>query len=212
LAQYALSWESPQLLRPGSPAGLTIMAIDYGLDPFGGLGAAMVYRSKMAPGGFGLRVSAAHGPGEQLAFAGGNVNIAGGIDASSPLLRASPQFPLDVIWTWGVGGSYGEHIQIALPVGVAAARAVSASAARRFNPYASARAVLEGRVGSDVLDDEATLGLAIDVGTDLVLGESRDFVVQLAVSLGDRHAAAIGFHLGGGTAVTSTRTPAPRRR
>src|SRR5262245_58466810 len=145
LAQYAVPWESPQLLRPGSPAGISILYVDYGLGPFGGKGAALVIRSETVPGGFGLHLSAAHGPGDKINLAGGNVNLAAGLDASAPLLKASAQFPLDVIWTWGLGGSYGEHVQIAVPIGVAAALAKSSS---RLIPYASARAVAEGRVGS----------------------------------------------------------------
>jgi hypothetical protein len=207
-----IPWESPQLLRPGSPAGLSILYVDYGLDPLGGRGAALIFRSKTAPAGFALRVSAAHGAGDHLNFAGGNVNLAAGFDVSDPLLKASGQFPLDVIWTWGIGGSYGEHVQIALPVGLAAARTGPART-QKFYPYASARAVAEGRIGSSGTDNNLSLGLAVDVGADLILGESRDYVVQVAASLGDRPALVAGLHLGGGSPVRATpAAPARPRR
>src|SRR5262245_56728262 len=169
-------WESPQLIRPGSPAGVSILYVDYGLDPLGGRGAALIFRTETAPKGFALRVSAAHGAGDHLKFAGGNVNLAAGFDVSDALLKASSQFPLDVIWTWGVGDSYGEHVQIALPVSLAAGRPVLARA-QWFNPYVSARAVAEGRIGSNTISENLSVGLAVDVGADLIFSESRDYVV-----------------------------------
>ncbi|MGH7469375.1 MAG: hypothetical protein ACRENP_15595 [Longimicrobiales bacterium] len=203
-ARAQLPWESPQLLRPGAPAGWSVMFIDYGLDPNSGLGGALAYRTEPAPRGLGWRASVAQGLGDKL-------NFAGGVDISAPLLRAANGFPLDLIWTGGAGGSYGEYIQIALPVGVAGGRSLSAEHVW-FNPYTSARAVLEGRLGDAAPEgDVVSFGLAIDVGADLALGRSRSFLMRFAVSLGDRNAAAVGFHLGSGSGLSPTRVSPIRR-
>jgi hypothetical protein len=199
-----LSWESPQLLRPGAPAGWSILFIDYGLDPNSGIGGAFVYRTDPAPRGLGWRGSVAQGLGDKL-------NFAGGVDVSAPLLRASGGFPLDLIWTSGAGGSYGEYLQIAVPVGVAGGRSLTAEHVW-FNPYTSARAVIESRLGDAAPEgDVVSFGLAIDVGADLALGRSRNFLLRMAVSLGDRNAAAIGLHLGAGAGLSPTRVSPIRR-
>ncbi len=187
-ANAQVPWESPSLLRPGAPAGVSLMFIDYELDPHSGLGGVLAWRSAEAPHGFGFRVSAARGLGDQP-------NYAVGMDRSGSLLRGRTEFPLDLIWVAGAGASYGEHLQFALPVGVAVGRSVSANAVT-FNPYTSARAVLEARLGDAASNAQRSLGLAIDVGADLTLGRTRRFMLRAAASLGDRPAAAVGLHLG----------------
>ena len=203
LTQAQLPWESPQLLRPGSPAGWSILFIDYGLDPFPGLGGALVYRTDPAPQGLGFRASAAQGLGDK-------VNVAGGLDWTASLLRAAGGFPLDLMWVSGAGATYGEYVQVAVPIGVAGGRTLSGKSVW-FNPYSSARAVLEGRMGDSAPEGDFSLALAIDVGADLALGRSRNFLVRMAVSLGDRNAAAIGMHLGGNGAQAADRVSPMRR-
>lgn len=189
LASAQLSWESPTLLRPGAPSGVTMMVIDYGMDPHSGLGGVMAWRSAAAPSGFGFRISAARGLGDLP-------NYAAGIDRGGMLLSGTAQFPVELIWVSGAGASYGEYLQLAVPLGVAVGRSSSARSA--FNPYVSARGVFEARFGSPASEGDRSLGLAIDIGADLALGHSRRYQLRSALSLGDRPAAAIGLHLGGG--------------
>ncbi|HSL69364.1 MAG TPA: hypothetical protein VK864_03940 [Longimicrobiales bacterium] len=199
-----LSWESPQLLGPGSPAGVSILFVNYGLDPNPGLGGTVIWRTATAPRGFALRGSVAQGIGNKL-------NYAGGIDLSSTLMRASSEFPFSLMWTYGAGASYGEYLEVALPIGVAGGRTI-ASSKMRFSPYTGARGVLEGRIGSAAPGRDLGVGFAIDLGADLAFGQNRDFAIRLAASIGDRHAAAIGVHFGGGTsAVSAQRAPISRR-
>ncbi|MGH7459499.1 MAG: hypothetical protein ACREMA_00545 [Longimicrobiales bacterium] len=196
-----LAWESPQLIRPGAPAGWSFIVIDYGLNPYTGVGGGIVWREDRAPSGLGIRASAAQGLGDK-------VNFAGGVDVSGPLLHSSV-FPLELIWVSGIGGSYGEYFEAGIPIGVAGGRSVESKAVW-FNPYTSARAVVEGRLGEAAPEGTFSLALAIDVGADLAFGPSRNFLVRMAFSLGDRHAAALGFTLGG-SSLSSARA-APLRR
>ena len=187
-ASAQLPWESPILLRPGAPRGVTVMAVDYGLDPHNGLGAMMSWRSDDAPHGLGFRFAAALGLGDKL-------NYAGGFDRSGPLLSGTTQFPMELIWFTGAGATYGEYVQVAVPLGVAVGRSSTSRAA--FNPYVSARGVFEARFGRAAPDSERSLGLAIDVGADLALGRTRKFLLRSAASLGDRPTIALGMHVGG---------------
>jgi len=202
-ATAQLSWESPQMLGPQAPAGFSFIAIDYGLDPSPDLGGSIIWRSANAGAGFGIRGSVAQGIGDR-------VNVAAGIDLARPLVTASPEFPFDLMWTAGAGGSWGEFIELALPIGITLGTSVS-SANVRVDPYMSARGAVEGRVGESAFGDRVSLALAVDVGMDVFIGRSRTFALRTAASLGDRHAAAIGLHVSpGGTTTTAHRTPALR--
>ena len=48
-----IPWESPQLLGPGAPDGLTLAAMRYGMDPNSGLGGMLIMRTAVAPDGIG---------------------------------------------------------------------------------------------------------------------------------------------------------------
>jgi hypothetical protein len=112
-----LPWDSPQMLGPGAPAGASFIAAHYGLDPYSGLGGILILRTRPAPDGFGIRVSGASGFGDRI-------NVGGGIDFTRALSKASAQFPLDLMLTYGAGASYGDFVEIALPVGIAGGRCV----------------------------------------------------------------------------------------
>ena len=203
LAHAQLPWEAPQMLRPGAPAGWSFLLFDYGLDPFDGRGAGFSYRAEAAPAGIGLRGSVAMGFGDKL-------NYAGGVDVSRSLLRAADgQFPIDLMLASGLGGSYGEFIEVALPVSVSGGRAVSSESVW-FNPYAGARGVLEGRFGESAPENAVGLALVVDLGADLAFGRSRNFMIRAAVSLGDRHALALGVNLGGSSLSSARVAPLTR--
>jgi hypothetical protein len=197
-----MAWESPQMIRPGAPSGWSFLFIDYGLDPYRGMGGGIIWREDRAPKGLGIRASAAQGLGDK-------VNFAGGVDVTGSLLHSSV-FPLELIWLSGIGGAYGEYFEAGIPIGVAGGRSAESKPVW-FNPYTSARAVLETRVGEAAPEGRFSLALAIDVGADLAFGADRNFLVRMAVSLGDRHAASLGISLGG-SSLSSSRVAPLRHR
>ncbi|HET9441332.1 MAG TPA: hypothetical protein VFO52_14240 [Longimicrobiales bacterium] len=190
-ATAQLPWETPQLLAPHAPRGLGVLAASYAAAPGDGWGAVLTWRSADAPTGLGLRLAAGRGR------AGENA-IGGGIEASGWIARSAQAFPLDMIWTTGIGGSYGRSGQIALPMGIAAGRAFGGQGNVWFNPYGSARAIIEGRMGGGAPDDELDFQLATEIGANLSFDRNRRFILRTALALGDRSAFAIGGHLAGG--------------
>jgi hypothetical protein len=126
------------------------------------------------------------------------------------LLRKSAEFPLDLMMTYGAGASWGEYLQIALPVGISGGRMYE-SPTFRFNPYTSARAVAEGYAGHARPRGDLTVALAIDVGADLTFGSARSFTLRTGASLGDRQAVVLGIHVGGGGERTSSAHKQPVR-
>lgn len=194
-------WESPQLLAPGAQAGMSVLYVDFGLSPDDGRGVLLMYRATDAPRGFGLRVAGTV-PGE------GDVRLSGGLDVAVPMFPHSPAFPLDVMWTSGIGASFGDYYAVSLPAGVAASRAFTGSNVW-FQPYTSARVVLEGYFGADPPDESFGFALATEVGADVSLHRSRVVIIRTAMSLGDRRALAIGLQLSPGrsTATATARAP-----
>lgn len=179
-------WESPMMLAPGSPPGLGLLFVDFGLAPNDGMGGLLTWRNQSAPGGFGMRLAATRGGTE------GDVQISGGMDVSVPMFTRSATFPLDVIWTSGAGAAWGDYLQIAVPAGFAVGRTLSGPAIW-FNPYFSTRVVFEAFVGEDRPED-FDLALAADLGFDIAFDSGRDLVFRVAASLGDRHALIAGIH------------------
>jgi hypothetical protein len=189
-----LPWESGSLPGPNAPPGVSLLFLDYGLDPNSGYGAAFAWRVPMDDRLLGLHASAARGLGNRL-------NYAGGVDLSGELFARDRQTPVAVNWFSGIGASYGEYLELALPFGLAFGRSFEGGALS-VRPYASARAILEGRIGS-AAPAERSIGFAIDVGSAIAFGKTRRYGLALAASLGDRPAAAIGLRLNG-TAVRET--------
>ena len=189
-AAAQVPWESPSLLAPHAPRGLGVLAASFAAAPGDGLGVVMVWRRADAPTGLGFRVAAGNGFGEELA-------VGVGVEASSWIAQASTAFPLDVIWLSGIGGSYGRSAQIALPIGVSAGRSLGRDNVW-FNPYAAARAVIEGHIGGGAPDGELDLQLATEIGANMSFDRERKFVLRLAASIGDRSALALGAHIGAG--------------
>jgi hypothetical protein len=182
-------WDTPQLLAPQAPRGIGLLAVSYAVAPGDGWGAVITWRSADAPTGLGYRIAAGRGRDSVDA-------IGGGIEASAWITRASTAFPLDVIWTSGIGGAYGRSLQIALPVGIAAGRSLGGDV--WFNPYAASRVIIEGRVGGGTASDELDLQLANEIGVNMSFDGERRFIVRVAAAIGDRSALAVGAHLGGG--------------
>jgi len=191
-----LAWESPQMLGPRAPAGFSLAVVDYGLDPNPGLGAMLIWRTAQGHARTGLHASIAQGIGDRI-------NVALGVNRAWPLVRATREFPFDLVWTAGAGASMGEYFEAAVPVGVAFGTS-TASSKLRLEPYTAARAVVEARAGDSVVGDAVSLAFAVDVGADLFIGRSQSFALRAAASLGDRHAAAIGLHVSPRRAVAAS--------
>jgi hypothetical protein len=119
------------------------------------------------------------------------------VEASAWIVRSSVAFPLDVIWTTGIGGSYGRSAQVALPVGIAFGRSFGDDAVW-FNPYASSRIIIEARFGGRAPEDELDFQLANEFGANVSFDRNRRFMLRMAAAIGDRSAFALGAHLGGG--------------
>ena len=188
-ADAQLPWETPQLLAPHAPRGVSVMAASYAAAPGDGWGAMLIWRRADAPTGLGFRFAAGHGRG-------GREAIAAGVEAAVWIARVSDSFPVDMIWTTGIGGSYGSSAQVGLPVGVSAGRSFG-DESFWFNPYAATRVIVEGRFGGRAPADELDLQLATELGANLSFDRNRRFVVRMAAAIGDRSALAIGGHVSG---------------
>jgi hypothetical protein len=183
-------WDSPQLVAPGTPRGVSLMYVDYGLRPLDGTGLLLTYRGADAPRGLGVRLAGTL-PRED------DVRLSGGVDLALPMLRHSAAFPLDVMWTWGLGGGVGDYYSVAVPVGAAASRVFTGSGIE-VRPYTSARMALEGYFGANHPEETFGLTVAADVGVDVSLLRSRRVIVRAAMSLGDRRAMAVGLQVAPG--------------
>lgn len=190
-ARAQLPWETPQLLAPHAPRGISMLAAAFASGPGDGWGAMISWRAAAAPTGLGFHVVAGRGSGDRDA-------IGAGIDASAWLAHASPEFPLDVIWTSGIGGAVGHSAQVAIPVGFAAGRSIGDGSVW-FNPYGAARVTIEGRFGSHAPEQDLELLLSNELGFNVSFDRERRFILRAAAALGDRSAAAIGIHIGGGS-------------
>jgi len=191
-ARAQLPWETPQLLAPHAPRGMSMLAAAFATGPGDGWGALLAWRAADAPTGLGFHIVAGRGSGDRDA-------IGGGIDASAWLAHASRAFPLDIIWTSGIGGAVGQSAQVAIPVGFAAGRSLGHDGSVWFNPYGAARVTIEGRFGANAPDQDLELLLSNELGFNLSFDRERRFILRAAAALGDRSALVMGFHVGGGS-------------
>lgn len=196
-------WETPQLLAPHAPRGVSLLATSYAAAPGDGWGVVVAVRTGAAPHGLGFRIAGGRGRGGENA-------IGGGLEAARWITRASTAFPVDIIATTGIGGSYGHSTQIAVPIGLAAGSSLG-DAAFWFNPYVATRVIIEGRVGGAAPSDELDLQIGTEIGANLAFDRDRDFVLRLAAAMGDRSALAIGVHLGAGPRPAALRAAVDNR-
>ncbi|HEX6065607.1 MAG TPA: hypothetical protein VFZ04_15360 [Longimicrobiales bacterium] len=201
-ARAQVPWETPQLLAPHAPKGVSLLATSYAAAPDDGWGVVVAVRTGHAPSGVGFRIVGGRGRGGENA-------IGGGIEAARWITRASAAFPVDIIAMTGIGGSYGHSAQIALPIGISAARSLGDD---EFwcSPYVAARAVIEGRLGGSAPADELDLQIATELGANISFDRNRNFVMRLAAALGDRSALALGVHLGAGPRRAAVQASAAR--
>ena len=173
-------WDSPPLISPVVPGGLSLFM----LNPSGGdLGGLATVRHSAGPVGLGYRAAVAQ---EDTS---GDLAYSVGLDVSGYLARAVEGSEIDVIW-WGGGGvGVGSETIVTAPLGIILGWSGSGGDVT-LSPY----------VGGHVVFDISTLagesvGFAgvLDLGLDIVL--SSDWMVRAGASLGDRESLALGLRI-----------------
>lgn len=178
-----LAWDTPLLIAPGEEPGWGMyLAEVHG----GGLGVIGTWRSPSW--GFGVRGGLAETRDDDL-------GIFAGLDFSGPLVRETPEFPLDVDYVFGAGLGTGNGVRISLPAGLIVGYTFPAEGVT-FTPYASPRVMLDAFIDREtgvVEDDDsdAQLAAAVDLGLDIHLQQS--FIIRFGATLGDHNGVAIGL-------------------
>lgn len=175
-----VAWDSPALIRPGAPSGLSLFLIE--AHPSDDLGALAVWRSAPAPVGIGLRGGIAEEPGGDAA---GLV----GLDISGTLANSSSSGTPDVIWWTGAGLGFGSEVLATFPLGVVLGWR-GADESVTFAPH------IGGHLALDVMSgpgDDLDLDGAVDLGIDL--GFQSGFMIRFGAAVGGRDAIGIGLRL-----------------
>lgn len=179
-AQAQVPWESPLMVGPGSPGGLSILLA----DPGAGIGVFAHWMSGAERNRLGFRLGLAEegGPNDDLA-------VFGGVDVSGPVLSHSRDFPLDLAWVGGVGAGVGSNTLLSIPFGMAFGRVITSEDVW-FHPYLTPRFIVDAYLGDGTRDD-LDLGFALDLGADFAFSGSWAF--RFGASVGDRDGIAVGL-------------------
>lgn len=182
-ASSQILWDSPPLISPAVPGGISLFM----LNPAGGdLGGLVTVRHSAGPVGLGYRAAVAQ---EDTS---GDLSYSVGLDVSGYLARAVEGSEIDVIW-WGGGGvGVGSETVVTAPLGIILGWSGSGGDVT-LSPYVG------GHVVFDISTQDAeSVGFAgvLDLGLDIVL--SSGWMVRAGASLGDREALALGVRIPGG--------------
>ena len=123
--------------------------------------------------------------------ADGGVSGFGGIDVRIPLRPDEPS-RVQLAWTTGIGGSYGEWGVLSLPIGVVAG-AVWSEGAVTLAPWVGLGAGFDFQFGDEAPGNDFEVRPAADVGLDLAFDRDRSVLLRVGLSLGDRSALAAGL-------------------
>ncbi|HWV56994.1 MAG TPA: hypothetical protein VNZ57_05930 [Longimicrobiales bacterium] len=151
----AQAWDTPTFLPPRLTeeigAGL--------IDPEGADWGLVGFWRQPGPVGFGVRAGF---------VTGGDATFLVGTEFFAPVFPITDREPLAMLWTAGLGGAFGDHTEIRIPVGVTAGVLVPMGAGLALQPYAHPRAALD----LHIVDDETTAKFraSLDLGADLVVG------------------------------------------
>lgn len=183
-ASGQVQWDAPFHMGPGLGDGLAVSLME--TEPGDGEGVMVSWRRGQVPGGLGFRAGVADGFRDDLA-------VFGGVDVSGMLIARDAEFPVDLIWAAGAGGSVGDHGLIAFPIGLFVGRGVVRDGVR-FVPYAGPRVDVTAHLGGDAApggeDDDLDLAVSVDLGFDLVFSER--LAARFGASVGDHQALSIG--------------------
>ena len=179
-ASAQIAWDSPALISPSVPAGVSVFL----MDPAGGdLGGLVTYRHAAGPVGLGYRLGIAEEAGPN-----GDLAVAGGFDVSGFLSRAVEGSEVDLMWWSGGGLGIGSETLVTIPLGLIVGRTGGTDVT--LSPYGGGHLNLDIWSGPG---DSLDLSGAVDLGIDL--GFQSGWLVRFGVSIGDREALAIGLRL-----------------
>ena len=184
LAAGQVAWDAPSMMRPGSPAGLSVFLMD--VHPGGGLGGLATWRASPAPVGLGFRAGLAEGPGTD------DVSALFGVDVSGSIAGSGGPGTPRLLWWTGAGAGLGDDLLVSFPLGLVAGWQAQEEGVS-FAPYVGAHLVLDVRTGAG---DGLDLDAAMDLGLDLTF--DRSFMVRFGATLGAREALAVGVRLPSG--------------
>ena len=184
-ASSQILWDSPPLISPAVPGGLSLFM----LNPAGGdLGGLATLRHSAGPVGLGYRAAVAQ---EDTS---GDLAYSVGLDVSGYLARAVEGSEIDVIWWGGAGVGVGSETMVTTPLGIVLGWSGSGGDVM-LSPYVGGHVILD--VSSQ---DDESVGFAgvLDLGLDIVLPSG--WMVRAGASLGDRESLALGIKVpsGGG--------------
>lgn len=189
-----VGWDTPRMIGPESPGGLSALWLRSSAPGVEGDGAIGIWSLP----GSGRRVLVRGGA---VLDEDDRVSAFGGIDVRTPLARHTESQPLDIEWYAGVGAGGGvqeeQYVLVTLPMGVSVGRSWS-SGAVWLAPYLSMGVALDLALGDEAPDEPYAVTPAADVGLDFALDSARRFVFRVGASLGDRQAVAVGLAVGGG--------------
>ena len=182
-ASGQIAWESPALISPAAPSGISLFLIE---AAGGELGALATYRAAAGPVGYGFRLAVADEGGPE-----GDVAIAGGVDVSGYLSRAVEGSEVDLIWWSGGGVGIGSETLVTIPLGLILGWSGQGGDVV-LSPYGG------GHINLDIVSgegDNVDLDLVGDLGLDLVLPSG--WLIRFGATLADggRDALALGFRL-----------------
>lgn len=178
-----IAWDSPALISPAVPSGVSIFAI----NPAGGdIGVLGTFRHGAGPVGIGYRAGIAEESGS------GDIAVSGGIDVAGFLARGVEGSEVDVIWWAGGGIGVGTESVFTAPLGIMLGWTGSGGEVL-LSPYGGAHVVLD-LTSAD--GDSVRFDGVLDLGLDLVL--SSGWMIRFGASFGDRESLALGLKLPGG--------------
>lgn len=180
-ASAQIAWQSPALIGPAAPSGVSLFVI----DPAGGdLGGLVTFRHDAGPVGLGYRLAIADEAGPD-----GDIAISGGVDISGFLTRGVEGSLIDVVWWSGGGVGIGDETLVSIPLGLLLGASLTSEDVT-LSPYGGAHLSLDI---STVDDDNVDLSGAVDVGLDVTLPSG--WLVRFGATVGDREALALGVRL-----------------
>jgi hypothetical protein len=172
-------WDSPALISPAVPSGLSLFAINPAGGDFGGLAT---FRHAAGPVGLGYR-------GALVEDAAGDLAFTAGVDVAGVLARGVEGSEVDVIWWAGGGIGVGDESVFTAPLGIMLGWTGTGGDVQ-LSPYAGAHVVLDL---TSVEGDAVRFDGVIDLGLDLVLGSG--WMIRAGASFGDRESLALGVKL-----------------
>lgn len=178
-----IAWDSPALMSPAVPSGLSFFLV----NPAGGdLGALATYRHAAGPVGLGYRAAIADEDAtDDIAFSAG-------VDVSGMLARAVEGSEIDVMWWSGAGLGVGNEALITVPLGISLGWS-GTSGDVVLSPYGGGHVVLDFSTGGG---DNVRFDGVLDFGLDVVIGSG--WMVRAGGSVGDRDSLALGIKIPGG--------------